>query len=56
MRGRLKVMVVIIFFFLILSLTTVLAMPYQKLDWEDYGGAYHDLRPRVYLPLVMHGG
>jgi hypothetical protein len=54
MKGRLKVMTVIIFFFLIISLTTVLAMPYQKLDWEDYGGAYRPLRPRVYLPLVIH--
>jgi hypothetical protein len=48
-------MMVMIFFFLVLSLTAVLAMPYDKFDWADYGGAYGPVTPRIYLPLVVRG-
>lgn len=53
MKGRLKVMLVLIFFFLVISLTAVLAMPYEKLDWENYAGAYGTPSHYVYLPLTL---
>lgn len=53
MKGRLKVVLVIIFFFLLISLTAVLAMPYEKLDWENYAGAYGPFSHYVYLPITL---
>lgn len=54
MKGSLKIIVIVLFAFLVLGLTISLGMPYRQLDWENYAGAYSPSLPySVYLPLVM---
>jgi hypothetical protein len=51
-----KSLAIVIVLILTTGLTIALGMPYDKLDWQKYIGAYTIEKYEIYLPLVTHNG